>query len=64
MSVKSGVSGLTEQKIEAIVGCQVQKNDGKGLALEKEKKKKRGHWPLLTEGEATWIWLSKISFDQ
>ena len=41
MSVKSGVSGLTEQKIEAIVGCQVQKNDGKGLALEKEKKKKK-----------------------
>ena len=39
--MKSGVSGLTEQKIEAIVGCQVQKNDGKGLALEKEKKKKK-----------------------
>ena len=39
--MKSGVSGLTEQKIEAIVGCQVQKNDGKGLALEKGKKKKK-----------------------
>ena len=38
--MKSGVSGLTEQKIEAIVGCQVQKNDGKRHALEKKKIKK------------------------
>ena len=40
--MKSGVSVDLQNKkwkIEATVGCQVQKNDGKGLALEKEKKK-------------------------
>ena len=31
-----------EQKIEAPVGCQVQKNDGKRHALERKKKKKVG----------------------
>ena len=34
-----------EQKIEATVGCQVQKNDGKRHALEKKKKEEEegGH---------------------
>ena len=36
LGVKSGVSGHIEQKIDAIVRCQVQKNDGKRHPLEKK----------------------------